>query len=134
MITSCLADASELASAGGVGVVPGRARGPGPSAVAGSVAVVVGLGGASITVLVGATWGWARAAACEAEVAESEVWHVVAGARAGAVLEPGDTVISAPVAHDERHASVEDVAEATDVSVVHLRDVLLVSLGDSELV
>ena len=54
-----LVDVSDFASAGSVRVVPGRARGPGPSTVAGSVAVVVGLGGASVTVLVVATWGWA---------------------------------------------------------------------------
>ena len=124
-----------FASAGGIWVIPVATYWPGPSAIAGSITEVVTLGSASISIdpVVGRRRRGARSLG-NRDITEVKVVVAVAGALAGTVLKPGDTVVGTPATHDEAHVSREGISHASDVASVLLGNIDVASLCQSELV
>ena len=71
---------------------------------------------------------------CNRDITEVKVVVAVAGALAGTVLKPGNTVVGTPATHDETHVSREGISHASDVASVLLRNIDVASLCQSELV
>ena len=124
-----------FASAGGKWVIPVAILWPRPSAIAGSITEVVTLGSASISIdpVVGRRRRGARSLG-NRDITEVKVVVAVAGALAGTVLKPGDTVVGTPATHDEAHVSREGISHASDVASVLLGNIDVASLCQSELV
>ena len=125
-----------FASAGGIWVIPVASYWPGPSAIAGSITEVVTLGTASVSIGP-VTWGRRRRGArslSNRDITEVKVVVAVAGALAGTVLKPGDTVVGTPATHDEATVSREGISHASNVASVLLGNIDVASLCQSELV
>jgi hypothetical protein len=124
-----------FASAGGIWVIPVATRWPRPSAIAGSITEVVTLGRASISIGP-VTWSRRNGARSlgNRDITEMKVVVAVAGALAGTVLKPGDTVVGTPATHDEATVSREGISHASNVASVLLGNIDVASLCQSELV